>query len=467
MQVALETELAQMLSSEAKPEMPQSGQDELPKSDVENQTDEETEPQSPQRKAARADDCGHFVSLADVLKVADLANFHPPKDDTDEQAIARTRAFIPGMLSFSVFMRCGEGLLSRAAVLGRTKARISPFHQAEHALAMARSAHMCDAGRQTRHQLWCDFASQSLQTAGVEASEGKCVTKLGPPTKVENGHVVYQLLVVKPAAAASAGSVCLRFCVPTSVWRVARRKVKSGKRLMTEGQLPIEYISRLQVMLLMPRQNPNNKSSLDLDGSALSPMATLDPLDGSVIYEVPAACFQVIDGPHSVCFKVSKDALKAFQKVAKSIVPLQNEKEKKIPNQKIYMTEFDFVNTSHGRKCQVRFLELMKKDYEAHHHKISGKNGITKLPKGYQCKWEELCHRLPGYFSKRYSKGSATWKALSAEEKSLGFGALVLKEFQSIAPTPENGDKFMKWLLDVHMTAPAIVAFDPEPKTEP
>ena len=168
-----------------------------------------------------------------------------------------------------------------------------------------------------------------------------------------------------------------------------------------------------------------------------------------------------------VCFKVSKDALKAFQKVAKSTVPLQNEKEKKIPNQKIYMTEFDFVNTSHGRKCQVRFLELMKKDYEAHHHKISGKNGITKLPKGYQCKWEELCHRLPGYFSKRYSKGSATWKALSAEEKSLGFGALVLKEFQSIAPTPENGDKFMKWLLDVHMTAPAIVAFDPEPKTEP
>jgi hypothetical protein len=129
-----------------------------------------------------------------------------------------------------------------------------------------------NAGRQTRHQLWCDFASQSLQTAGVEASEGKCVTKLGPPTKVDNGHVVYQLLVVKPAAAASAGSVGLRFCVPTSVWRVARRKVKSGKRLMTEGQLPIEYISRLQVMLLMPRQNPNNKSSLELDGSQLGTM---------------------------------------------------------------------------------------------------------------------------------------------------------------------------------------------------
>ena len=64
-------------------------------------------------------------------------------------------------------------------------------------------------------------------------------------------------------------------------------------------------------------------------------------------------------------------------------------------------------------------------------------------------------------------QGSATWKALSAEEKALGFGALVLREFQSIAPTPENGDRFMKWLLDVHMTAPAIVAFDPEPKAEP
>ena len=131
---------------------------------------------------------------------------------------------------------------------------------------------MWNAGRQTRHQLWCDFASQSLQTAGVEASEGKCVTKIGPPSKVENGQVVYQLLVVKPAAAASAGNVGLRFCVPTSVWRVARRKVKSGKRLMTEGKLPIEYISRLQVMLLMPRPNPNNKSALELDGSQLGTM---------------------------------------------------------------------------------------------------------------------------------------------------------------------------------------------------
>ena len=122
------------------------------------------------------------------------------------------------------------------------------------------------AGRQTRHQLWCDFAGQSLQTAGVEASEGKCVTKLGPPTKIDNGHVVYQLLVVKLAAAASAGNVGLRFCVPTSVWRVARRKVKSGKRLMTEGQLPIEYISRVQVMLLMPHQNGNH---WELSGSQL------------------------------------------------------------------------------------------------------------------------------------------------------------------------------------------------------
>ena len=146
MQVALETELAQMLGSGEKPEMPKSAQDELPKSDVENETDEETEPKSPQKKASRAEDQGHIVSLADVLKVAGLQNYHPPKHDTDEKAIARTRACIPGMLSFSVFMQCGQELLSRPTILGRTKARISPFHQAEHALAMARSAHMCDAG---------------------------------------------------------------------------------------------------------------------------------------------------------------------------------------------------------------------------------------------------------------------------------------------------------------------------------
>ena len=27
-------------------------------------------------------------------------------------------------------------------------------------------------------------------------------------------------------------------------------------------------------------------------------MMTLDPIDGSVVYEVPAECFQVSDGPH-------------------------------------------------------------------------------------------------------------------------------------------------------------------------
>jgi hypothetical protein len=58
--------------------------------------------------------------------------------------------------------------------------------------------------------------------------------------------------------AVSEGQKGLRFATPTSVWRVARRKVKTGRRLMVEGRLPVEFLSHLQVMLLTPEASEDH-----------------------------------------------------------------------------------------------------------------------------------------------------------------------------------------------------------------
>lgn len=158
-----------------------------------------------------------------------------------------------------------------------------------------------------------------------------------------------------------------------------------------------------------------------------------------------------------VQFKLSKSAVKAFKKVSRSYVPMQPEKSDK-PCSKVFMTEFDFGNNAFGRKCQIRFLQLLKQNFETHHWKLVRGDGSVKLPKGASCNWEELTQWLPGFFARRYSKGSKHWKTLCAEDKALHFGSLVMREFQSVAPTPENGDRFMSWLLDVHMLAPTVIA---------
>ena len=164
-------------------------------------------------------------------------------------------------------------------------------------------------------------------------------------------------------------------------------------------------------------------------------------------------------------YLINKDALTAFHKVGKNQVAVDHEENSK-SNMKVIMTEFDLGNNAHGRKCQIRFLELMRRDFENFHWRFVNSAGIAKLAKGVSANWLELSSRLPGYFNKKYAKGTAHWKKLSTEEKAVGFGGLVMKEFQAVAPKPDaKSTHFMKWLVDVHMLAPAVIAYDP--KAEP
>lgn len=455
-QAALENEMAELMSAVGADGLSKKvgGQDDNPEGNSDEDTDSEVEPASPVAKAAKIPEIGDVFTLSHVLEGAKLEKFQPPDEDTEDQASQRVRDLIPGMLSFSAYMRCGEGLLSKAVIMGKTRAR-NNFQEAEHAAAMARASHMCNAGRQARHALWIDYAIKQLKDSGADSSEASLATKIGPPTTMKDGQISYQLLVVRPGVAVSEGQKGLRFATPTSVWRVARRKVKTGRRLMVEGRLPVEFLSHLQVMLLTPEASEDH--GVRLFGSSLSPVSVIEPLDGSLVYEVPPSCFTVEDGPHQVQFKLSKSAVKAFKKVSRSYVPMQPEKSDK-PCSKVFMTEFDFGNNAFGRKCQIRFLQLLKQDFETHHWKLVRGDGSVKLPKGASCNWEELTQRLPGFFARRYSKGSKHWKTLCAEDKALHFGSLVMREFQSVAPTPENGDRFMSWLLDVHMLAPTVIA---------
>ena len=118
---------------------------------------------------------------------------------------------------------------------------------------------------------------------------------------------------------------------------------------------------------------------------------------------------------------------------AQAQVAMEPEKDAKA-NMKVIMTEFDLGNSSHCRKCQMRFLELMRRDFENFHWRFIKSAGTAKLAKGVSANWRELSSRLPGYFNKKYAKGASHWKKLNAEEKALGFGGLVVREFQALAP---------------------------------
>ena len=119
---------------------------------------------------------------------------------------------------------------------------------------------MCCATRQSRHALWCDFAARSLAKVDPEAA-AHC-TKIGPPVTMEDGKISRQLLVIRPNAVVVEGQNDLRFAVPINVWRVARKTVKSGRKLLAEGKLPVEFISELQVLLLTPQKSSEEGCAL-------------------------------------------------------------------------------------------------------------------------------------------------------------------------------------------------------------
>lgn len=134
---------------------------------------------------------------------------------------------------------------------------------------MARAAHQCTSGRVSRHALWCDYSSRCVSAANGQGAQA--VTKIGPPGEGgPDGSGKYQLLVIKPQSASMSGINQLRFGVPTSVWRVARRTVRTGKKVLPDGRLPVELLSQVHICLLCPHASASDPDAVILKGTFLS-----------------------------------------------------------------------------------------------------------------------------------------------------------------------------------------------------
>lgn len=232
-------------------------------------TDEETSPEIAAKKAKTSDPpLKSIKTLADVLAHAGLQEFQIPEQDTEKNLFQRVRAMFPSMRSFGAFMRTQEGVLSKAAINGVTS-KTRQHNLAEHSLALARASHCCSAMRQSRFALWAAFADKVVDAA-EDSSVAAKIVKLGPPTEKDSeGVVKRQLLVVKPEIASSSLVNQLRFATPTSVWRVARKTVKAGRRYLPDSRFPASLIAQVQVMLLTPHETSKGSGVYRLRGSSL------------------------------------------------------------------------------------------------------------------------------------------------------------------------------------------------------
>ena len=235
-------------------------------------TDDETVPEVTAKKAktqlVEKGEVPDFVrSLEDVIEKAGFSKFKSQENDSEKERIKRMRLMFPFMQAFSAMMRVKEGILSQAAVIG-TSSKSRQHNEAEHALALARAAHACNAGRQSRFALWAAFSDRVLDSASdAKGAVGK-VVKLGPACQKDAaGFVRRQLLVVKVESTPGTGSNPLRFATPTSVWRVARKTGKSGRRYLPDANLPVSLLAQVQVLLLTPKESSSKPGHFHLLGS--------------------------------------------------------------------------------------------------------------------------------------------------------------------------------------------------------
>lgn len=202
-------------------------------------------------------------TLSQVLSMAGCTSFAAMVDDTDAVVSHRVQSLFEAMGKFGRHMRSKEGILSPASIYG--KLPVKQHNRLEHSLAVARAAHQCSAGRQSRHSLWANYSERILKALGKDAAASK-LNSIGPPSLV-NGVTQYQLVVVKPCQANTTWSP-LRFGIPLTVWRVARRTVKTGRKLLPAGKMPMEYLAHLHVLLLAPGESKQSGITV-LEGTRL------------------------------------------------------------------------------------------------------------------------------------------------------------------------------------------------------
>ena len=188
--------------------------------------------------------------------------------------------------------------------------------------------------------------------------------------------------------------------------------------------------------------------------------------------------------------QLSDKALAAFNAAAKSGTTWEEKPAAKLGKGVAYLNESDLKpNTSAGRKNIGRFLEAMLADFQTLFFNIlkDDKVQVKTAPKSLvPVDWEQLLSRAPGYFMVTYSKPNLTsaqknvpcgpyvppcstilecfykflldfkrfWQNLCC----VRLGRLVMKELQSVVPTPGGSpETFLRFLGKIHSLAPCAV----------
>ena len=104
---------------------------------------------------------------------------------------------------------------------------------------------------------------------------------------------------------------------------------------------------------------------------------SVDPHDGSVIFESPSGCFDYAYKRDYLHVWMAKEPILAMSKVAKKSIPL-HPKEKNTVKQ--YHSEEDFTRSATGIKNMKNYLAQMLKDFEKHKFPIT-KEGVVRIAK--------------------------------------------------------------------------------------
>lgn len=369
---------------------------------------------------------GSSRSLREVLIASDLQGFLPTDKDDENQLFKRIQKMSPHLGNFSAFVRIGEGLLSRASVTGQVRTR-NQQQILEHELAEARTEFVCSQGRQSRLALWQDFSNrveEALKPVEVPKPDSeetisagaKKIQAIAPSSfHSANGARTCQLLLVKPFLAGGSEGP-LRLGVVVGAWRGGKSK---KQHVWPEGHLPVSSATKVHVRLLTPQGQKNEKGDQLCVASSVSAVLSLGAHDGSILLEVPTACYTVEYTDTQLIIWISKKTVQALSKINQACVPFHAKKK----NQdsvaaKAFFSEDDFSRTTTGAKNIQLYLQQMKRDYEKFFPALENEKGNLMLRQDIQVTFAEILARISSYF-KKYLKGSEHWKGLTKEYQQL------------------------------------------------
>lgn len=390
-------------------------------------SEDESEPQEPVEKKPRCDACPR--TLGGILSACGMKNF-VPENDSEEKMLGRIEQMCPFFDAFTALVRCSEGILSKASVAGHgPKPREQWIH--EHELSLARAEFHCSAQRQSRHSLWAQYSERVSQVVAEMATSQNDPLAADASTEVKvitpnsfsypNGQRACQVLIVR-VCKAGGDLGPLRLAVVVATWRGGRagEKRKAKDYIWTEGSLPIQASTRVHVKLLRPEGVQNESGWHLCTATSVSSSLCLDPQDGSIIRQIPPACFEYSYEATQLKVWVSKASVRVIGHLNKTDIPFTKTKSQKDPVPTTFFTDVDFNRTERGSKNMGKYLEQMRRDYETHFKQIVGDDGKLQVRSDIDVLWEEMVVRIPSYF-KRYLHNHAHFKTLSKCEQEMSF----------------------------------------------